>query len=126
MQQNSKCKLYGDKNETINHIISESIKLAQTEYKTRHDWVDKTIHRQLCKKLRFDNPTIWYMYKLEPILKNKTHNIFWDFDIQTDQLIPARRSDFVIVTKKRTRWIVDFDVRKTTVKIKENETKKST
>ena len=36
-QQNSKCRLYGDRDETINHIISECSKLAQKEYKTRHD-----------------------------------------------------------------------------------------
>ena len=38
-QQNSKCRLCGDWDETINHIISEYSKLAQMEYKTRHDWV---------------------------------------------------------------------------------------
>ena len=36
MQQNSKCRLCGDRDETINHIISECSKLAQREYKTRH------------------------------------------------------------------------------------------
>ena len=40
-QQNSKCRLCGDRDETINHIISECSKLAQKEYKTRYDWVDK-------------------------------------------------------------------------------------
>ena len=38
-QQNSKCRLCGDRGETINHIISECSKLAQKEYKTRHDLV---------------------------------------------------------------------------------------
>ena len=36
-QQNSKCRLCGDRDETINHIISVCSKLAQKEYKTRHD-----------------------------------------------------------------------------------------
>ena len=36
-QQNSKCRLYGDKDETINDIISKCSKLAQKEYKTGHD-----------------------------------------------------------------------------------------
>ena len=36
-QQNNKCRLCGDKDETINHIIRECSKLAQKEYKTRHD-----------------------------------------------------------------------------------------
>ena len=44
MQQNSICKLCGDRDKTINHIISECSKLAQKEYKTRHDWVGKVIH----------------------------------------------------------------------------------
>ena len=43
-QQNSKCRLCGDRDETINHIISECSKLAQKEYKARHDWVGKVIH----------------------------------------------------------------------------------
>ena len=43
-QQNSKCRLCGDRDETINRIISECNKLAQKEYKTRHDWVGKVIH----------------------------------------------------------------------------------
>ena len=41
MQQNRKCRLHGDRNKTINHIINEYSKLAQKEYKTWHDWVDK-------------------------------------------------------------------------------------
>ena len=43
-QKNSKCRLSGDRDETINHIISECSKLAQKEYKTRHDWVGRVIH----------------------------------------------------------------------------------
>ena len=36
-QQNSKCTFCCDRDETINHIISECSKLAQKEYTTRHD-----------------------------------------------------------------------------------------
>ena len=44
IQQNSKCRLSGDRDETINYIISEYSKLAQREYKARHDLVGKVIH----------------------------------------------------------------------------------
>ena len=54
-QQNSKCRLCGDRDETINHIISECSKLAQKEYKTRHDLFGKVIHWEMCKKLKFDH-----------------------------------------------------------------------
>ena len=40
-QQNRKCGLYGDRDETINHIISGCSKLAQKNYKTRNDWVGR-------------------------------------------------------------------------------------
>ena len=54
-QQNSRCKLCGERDETINHIICECSKFAQKEYKTRHDWVGKVIHWKMCKKFKFDN-----------------------------------------------------------------------
>ena len=37
-QQNSKCRLCGDRDESSNHIISKCSKLAQKEYKARHNW----------------------------------------------------------------------------------------
>ena len=48
MQQKSRCRLCSERDETINHIISECSKLAQKEYKTRHNWVCKVIHWELC------------------------------------------------------------------------------
>ena len=61
-QQNSKCRLCGDRDETINHIMSECSKLAPKEYKTRHDWVGKIIQWELCKKFKFDHTNKWYMH----------------------------------------------------------------
>ena len=34
------------------------------------------------------------------LLENEMHKILWDFGIQTDHLISARRTDLVIVNKK--------------------------
>ena len=36
--QNSKCRLCGKRDETVNHIISKCSKLAQKECKNKHDW----------------------------------------------------------------------------------------
>ena len=49
-QQNSKCWLCGDGDETINHI-SKCRKLALKEYRTRHDWVGKVIHWETTQHL---------------------------------------------------------------------------
>ena len=48
-QQNIKCSLCDDRDETTNHIISECRKLAQKEYKTRHNLAGNAIHRELNK-----------------------------------------------------------------------------
>ena len=51
------------------------------------------------------------MHNPAPILENDTHKILWDFNIQMDHLIPARRPDLIIINKKkRTYKIVDFAV----------------
>ena len=100
-QQNSKCRLCGDRDETINHIISECSKLAQKEYKARHDWVSKVIHWEMCKKCQFDHANKCYMHNPVPILENGTHKFLWDFNIQTDHLIPARRPDLIIINKRK-------------------------
>ena len=111
LQQNSKCRLCSDRDETINHIISESSKLAQKEYKARHDWMGKVIHWEMCKKFKFDHANKWYMHNTAPVLENDTHKLLWDFDIQTDHLISTRRPDLIIINKKKKICkIVDFSV----------------
>ena len=102
-QQNSKCRLCGDKDETINHIISECSKLAQKEYKTRHDWMNKLIHREMCKKFKFDQTNKWHIHNSAPVLENNTHKLLWDFDIHTDHLISTRRPDIIIINKKKKK-----------------------
>ena len=71
-QQNSKCRLCGDRDKTINHIISECSKLAQKEYKCKHDGVGKVIHWEICKKFKFDHTSKWYMHNPAPVLENDT------------------------------------------------------
>ena len=100
MQQNSKCKLCGDRDDMINHIVNECNKLAQKEYQTRHDWVGKVIHWEMCKKLKFDHKNKWYKHKATSVQENYTHELIWEFDIQTDHLISARRPDHIIKKSK--------------------------
>ena len=46
-----------------------------------------------------------------PVLENDSHKLLWDFNIQTDHLIPARRPDHIIINKKtKICKIVDIAV----------------
>ena len=51
----------------------------------------------------------WYMHNPAAVLENDTHKLLWDFDIQTDQQMSARRPDLIAIDKKkRTCKILDF------------------
>ena len=124
-QKNCKCRLCGDRDEIIRHIINKYSKLAQKEYKTRHDWVGKVINWGVHKKFEFDHTNKWYMHKPAPVLENNTYKLLWDFDIHTSHLISARRPDLIIINqKKRTCKIVDLAVHADhRIKLKECEKK---
>ena len=95
----------------------------------------KVIHWELCKKFKSDHTTKWYKHKQAPFLENEMHKILWDLKIEADYLIPARRTDVVIINKinKKTKQkqtnkkpcrLVDFVVPADySEKIKESETK---
>ena len=80
-QQNSKCRLCSDCDETNNQIISKCCKLTLQEYKTRHDWVGKVIQLELRKKFKFDHTNKWYILNREYVLENGMLKILWDFEI---------------------------------------------
>ena len=41
-------------------------------------------------------------HKIESDPENETHKILWHFEIQTDERIPVRRPDQVMINKKQT------------------------
>ena len=47
-QEQTKCGMCSRADETINHIVSETPKLAQKEYERRHDWIGRRIHWDIC------------------------------------------------------------------------------
>ena len=65
------------------------------------------------------------MHNPASVLENDTHKPLWDFDIQTDHLISARRFRFIIINKeKRICKIMDFAIPADhRIKLKENEKK---
>ena len=62
MQQNTKCRIWIEKYETINHVITKCSDLAKKEYQTRHN------NTSLEKKKKFTSTYIMVtcLYKNEP------------------------------------------------------------
>ena len=102
------CRMCGTRNETISHIVSEYDKLAQKEYKRRHDSVGRYVHWQFCEKLGFNRARLWYEHKPESVIENANFKILWDFIIQCDHMIEAKRPAIVVVDKvKKETMIID-------------------
>ena len=110
-RDDSICRMCNAKDETITHIISECPKLAQKEYKRRHDWMGMAIHWDLCRKKGFATTDKWYEHEPQPVTENEKLKILWDFTVQTDHIVEARRPDMMIIDKeKKSCLIVDFAV----------------
>ena len=99
-QGDSLCRMCRKVDESIDHIVSGCSKLAQKEYKRRHDNLGKIVHWKLAIKYNFEAGDKWCEHEPESVLENEVYKILWDFSIQTDHVIEARRPDLVVVDKK--------------------------
>ena len=103
------CRICCARNETISHIVSECGKLAQKNYKLRHDSVGRYVHWQFCEKLGFNSARLWYENEQESVVENENFKILWDFIIQCEHMIEARRPDIVVVNEvKKEAMIIDM------------------
>ena len=103
------CRICCTRNETISHIVSECGKLAQKNYKLRHDSVGRYVHWQFCEKLGFNSARLWYEHEQESVVENENFKILWDFIIQCEHMIEARRPDIVVVNEvKKEAMIIDM------------------
>ena len=91
------------------HVANECGKLAQTEYKGRHDNVARYIHWQLCGKCGLERANNWCEQKPKRVVESENSKILWDFTMQCDRKIEARRPDIVFIDKKE-REVVIIDV----------------
>ena len=71
----------------------------------------KAIHWDLCRKKGFATTDKWYEHELQPVTENEKFKILWDFTVQTDHIVEARRPDMMIIDKEnKLCLIVDFAV----------------
>ena len=96
----------GQKGETVWHITSECEKLAQGEYKRRHDNVARIIHWELCAKYGIDRAKNWYEQKPIGVMENDKAKILWDFMIQCDKMIEHRKPAIVLVDKVQQKCLI--------------------
>ena len=96
--------------ESVDHIVSRSSKLALKEYKRRHDNLGKIIQWKFVRRCNFEAGDKWYEHEPESVLENEDYKILWDFSIQTDHVIEAWIPYLVVVHKERSCKIINFAV----------------
>ena len=48
------------------------------------------------------------MVYAQSVLENEKHKLLWDFEIQTDRLISARRPDLIIINNNKKRELEEL------------------
>ena len=87
-------------NEIISHIVIALRKLAQKEYKKRHDNVARAIHWGLSGKYGFERNERWHDHVPDIVLENEDYKMLWDLSVRTDHEIETRRPDLLIIDKR--------------------------
>ena len=81
------------KGESVQHFVSGCEKLAQTEYKRRHDNVAKKVCWDLCKKNGLEHKKKWYEYVPEGAVENEKVKVLRDINIPCGNVIEGTRQD---------------------------------
>jgi hypothetical protein len=101
------CRLCGEKGEHITHLISECKKLAQKEYKRRHDNVASIVHWKLCGLYQLEKAEKWYEHQPNRVIESDNLKILWDFNIQCDHVIECQTPDIVVHDFKEGKGVQD-------------------
>ena len=75
LQENDKCALCSDAAEKVTHIVTGCKKIAQKEYKRRHDKVASFIYCLLCKKYDLKHTDKWYQHQPATVVENKRYKL---------------------------------------------------
>ncbi|XP_068720702.1 uncharacterized protein [Montipora capricornis] len=121
------CRICGQFQETIDHIVAGCPELAKTESLHRHDKATSYLHWKICKDLNINVEEKWYEHEPQTVTERDNITILWDMPIQTDREIKANRPDIVIKDKKeKSCLLIDTSIpteKNTSVKVTEKLSK---
>ena len=108
LRESATCRMWKTRDETVTHIISECSKLAQTDYKAQHHRVASAVHWSIMKAHGLTHTKSCYDHRADKVVGNEDVKVLWDFNIQANKFIEARRPDIILVRKKKSvsSWIL--------------------
>ena len=105
------CRLCGETTETVRHIVSGCKKLAQREYRKRHDKVALRVHWEMYRKYGIECTNKWYDHQPLSTAENGEVRITWDMTIYTDKALKHNRPDITLMHKGKQKWtLIDIAV----------------
>ena len=94
------CRMCGEREETVQHVICKCKKLAQRECKRRHETVTKLVHWKLCENQNLARGQKWYEDAPKGDAEDDDVKLIRDINIQCDNVMDARRTNLILVEKK--------------------------
>ena len=80
-------------------MITECRKLAQKEFKQKHDNSARIVRLELCQKFGLVGVVKWYNHKSASLVENDRVKILWNFNIQIDHAIQHEARTWLCCTK---------------------------
>ena len=74
-------RIYGERGETVQHIICERKNLVQRECKRRPDTIAKLVHWKLCEKHNLEGKEKWYEHCPDRVVEDDDIELIWDIYI---------------------------------------------
>ena len=93
------CRLCGNSAEAVRHIISGCKRLAQREFKKRHNKVALLVQRESCRKYGIECTDKWYDHQPLAVAENRNVRITWDMTVYTDNKLNHNRPDITLIRK---------------------------
>ena len=110
---NDKCRMCGEYVETVGHLVSACKKMAQTDYRRRHDKMGLRVYWEVCGRLGLTRSAKWYEETPDPVRRRKDGltEVWWDQTVSTPTKFDANRPDMMVIDREAKRWyMVDFSV----------------
>ena len=109
----TECRMCGDYPETVGHLVSACKKMAQTDYKRRHDKMGLRVYWEVCGVYGLKRSERWHLEVPDGVRRSDDGmiEIWWDQKVVTPTKFEANRPDMMIVDRRSKEWfMVDFAV----------------
>jgi hypothetical protein len=108
-ENESRCRLCKEYEETTDHLTSGCPILAKNEYIIRHDKVCTHLHYSICKTLIIETTENWYSHISKSVCQHEDITVLWNQGVQTDREVLANRPN-IIIKNMRDKIFLLIDV----------------